>query len=129
MCRLLYQVSIKSYCDWTLLFCYHVITKLQPSIPIIDYISTLKPIGLPVVTIITTPSHDTTHDVAVIRLNDATTTNFDCGINSSLYHMLTSNQASTCLPQYKLAEVTTAVHIIWNSRVERGYYTLSTYSV
>jgi len=29
--------SIKSHCDWTFLFCYHV-TKLQPSIPVCWYV-------------------------------------------------------------------------------------------
>jgi len=38
VCRV---VSIKSYCDCTLLFWYHVITELQSSIPRIDQTSQL----------------------------------------------------------------------------------------
>lgn len=53
LCRI---ASIKSYCDWALFFWYHVITELRPSIPRINYNSTLKPIWLPVVPLVATPA-------------------------------------------------------------------------
>lgn len=54
-------------CDRTLHFWYSVITKLPPSIPRIDYISTFKLIWRPLTShksIVTTPLHDATHGVA-----------------------------------------------------------------
>lgn len=68
----LHHVSIKSYCNdtkkvmsYTLLFWYHLITKLQLSIPRTDSRSTLKPIWLLVATIIIRPfQYYMPHEVA-----------------------------------------------------------------